>query len=917
MPIHPRLFVLLACLLPVPRSLAAEVEPVLDAMVHTSTGTSGAHISLKVGLNFDAGDGVALMKWDEQDPGFGGSLTTAVGTFKAINGDGSFTLHQMLTDWDESTPFGTTLPVAGVDYVAHPLGTVGFNDTDRADSCDLVGVVRQWRSNPPANHGLIAVPRGQTNAGYPGTFNPEIQLAARERHPGTLDADDLRVTTTTGVPSQLHNVFEAIDDAIVRSDAPNETSRDSGTLSCGVTGPGSSSHALYRFGLGGLLAGLPNGSITFNKAHFLLVTIVADDPAVTYDVHRMLVDWDEATVTWNRFGAGGPQPGTHYKASAIGSFTLGSGARSGSVDVLAEVQSWFGTPAANYGLIIIPRAGSSSSHPLVSSERVAGSLDPDDSRLVVDVSVDLSVGFTHIVRGEVTGLSFVSEADITYRLEYERPSAPGMWTDTGIEVTGNGSTLTVFDPHGYSAQKTYRLAVVSTSQPGPGPTFSDRTADYFTSLSGTTAGFADFDQDGWVDLCDGTQVWRNHGGEFFTVFATIPGRTWGDMNNDGFPDLFSDPDAAVYRNVGGGGFAYVPLPGLPMLASRGSCWGDWNLDGLDDLYVSGYEFPTLSSPQPDARFHSARGTTMTLSWTQHTRRNGRGVTACDFDRDGDTDIYVSNYRLLPNLLWRNDNGVLTEVADAYGADGDAPELTFYNNAHTIGSAWGDFDNDGLFDLFVGNFAHESGFAGINERQPESEFLRNKGSAQSYHFEDMGTGGIIYQEGNASPTAGDWDNDGDLDLFFTAFNGPSRLYRNDGNFTFVDVTADEGLGSLRGDYQGAWADIDNDGDLDLVADGKLMINKGNAHHWLRVRLAGNGVATSRMAVGGQVKITLPGLTAVRQVEAGTGENNQNDPTLHFGLGTHAAPVDLEILWPGGATQLVQDVPVDQTITVAGP
>ena len=218
---------------------------------------------------------------------------------------------------------------------------------------------------------------------------------------------------------------------------------------------------------------------------------------------------------------------------------------------------------------------------------------------------------------------------------------------------------------------------------------------------------------------------------------------------------------------------------------------------------------------------------------------------------------------------------------------------------------------------MGNFAHESGFAGINERQPESEFLRNKGSAQSYHFEDMGTGGIIYQEGNASPTAGDWDNDGDLDLFFTAFNGPSRLYRNDGNFTFVDVTADEGLGSLRGDYQGAWADIDNDGDLDLVADGKLMINKGSAHHWLRVRLAGNGVATSRMAVGGQGKITLPGLTAVRQVEAGTGENNQNDPTLHFGLGTHAAPVDLEILWPGGATQLVQDVPVDQTITVAGP
>lgn len=309
---------------------------------------------------------------------------------------------------------------------------------------------------------------------------------------------------------------------------------------------------------------------------------------------------------------------------------------------------------------------------------------------------------------------------------------------------------------------------------------------------------------------------------------------------------------------------------------------------------------------------------MTLAWTQSGPvRKARGVTACDFDRDGDTDIYVSNYRLQPNLLWRNDNGTLNEVADAYGADGDAPELTFYDDAHTIGSAWGDFDNDGLLDIFVGNFAHESGFGGINERQPESEFLRNRGPGNSYHFEDMGTGGVIYQEGNASPAAGDWDNDGDLDLFFTAFNGPSKLYRNDGNFTFVDVTAQEGASALHGDYQGAWADIDNDGDLDLVADGKLMINKGNGNHWLRVRLAGDGVTTTRMAVGGQVKIVVPGLTMVRQVEAGTGENNQNDPTLHFGLGAHSAPVDLEILWPGGAMQTVQSVSVDQTITVAGP
>lgn len=910
-----RLAILACWLLPVPLCRSADVEPVLDSMVHTANGASGATSVLEIGKNFDSGDGVALMKWDEGDAGFDGLLATALGGFAGINGDGSFTLHQMLTDWDESTSFGNTLPVAGVDYVAHPLAAAGFNEVDRSDSCDLAVIARHWRMDPASNRGLIAVPRGLTNPSYPGVFNPEIQIAARERQPG-LNSDDVRITTTTGNATQLDHVLEAIDDAVIRSAAPSATSRDSAILGCGIVGS-NPSYALYRFGLGNLRVSYPAAALAFDHASFLVFTTNRNDPAITYNVHLMLVDWDEATVTWNRFGAGGPQPGAHYHAVPVGDFTLGGGARSVDVDVRAEVEAWFAAPSSNFGLIIIPRAGTFTELPLVSSDRVPGALDQDDTRLSVNVIADLEVLFTDVRQGDVTGLSFLTEAGVNYALEYELPSAPGTWVDTGVVISGDGSSGTVFDPHGYSALKTYRL-VVTTSQPPLGPTFSDQTATFFSSLSGQTAGFADFDLDGWVDLCDGTQVWRNMGGEFFSVFASLPGRTWGDMNNDGFPDLSSYIDAAVYRNAAGGGFSFVPLPGLPMQASRGSCWGDWNGDGLDDLYIGGYEFPGGATAQPDARYHSSGGAAMTLAWTQTGPvRKARGVTACDFDVDGDTDIYVSNYRLQPNLLWQNDNGMLNEVADVYGADGDAPELTFYDDAHTIGSAWGDFDNDGLFDIFVGNFAHGAGFGGIPERQPESEFLRNRGPANSYHFEDMGTGGVIYQEGNASPAAGDWDNDGDLDLFFTAFNGPSKLYRNDGNFTFVDVSAQEGTSGLHGDYQGAWADIDNDGDLDLVADGKLMINKGSVNHWLRVRLVGDGVTTSKMAVGGQVKIIVPGLTVVRQVEAGTGENNQNDPTLHFGLGAHSAPVDLEILWPGGAAQWVQNVPVDQTITVAGP
>jgi len=178
-------------------------------------------------------------------------------------------------------------------------------------------------------------------------------------------------------------------------------------------------------------------------------------------------------------------------------------------------------------------------------------------------------------------------------------------------------------------------------------------------------------------------------------------------------------------------------------------------------------------------------------------------------------------------------------------------------------------------------------------------------------------GADWVEGYAAPAFGDYDNDGDLDLFVTVFPGygDSRLYRNDGGWNFTNVTGEEGLDWVDASQQAAWADFDNDGDLDLLSGAKLMVNLGNDNHWLKIKLVGDGQSVNSAAIGAQVRITVPGLgTLSRQVEAGTATTgNQNDMTLHFGLGSFSGQVQLEVLWPDGTTEYV-DTPVDCLVVV---
>jgi len=439
------------------------------------------------------------------------------------------------------------------------------------------------------------------------------------------------------------------------------------------------------------------------------------------------------------------------------------------------------------------------------------------------------------------------------------------------------------------------------------PAFVDSTAKLGLTLGTDAACCIDLNGDGYPDLATGSGIWVNEKGARFSRIGEGGNFIGADFDNDGFPDLFSWSQLRLQKNEGGKKFTDWPLPPLPPTVSRGACAGDFDGDGFTDIYVGGYEDWEKDITYPSFWLMNEKGKGFRVVGATATYRT-RGVTACDFNRDGNLDIYASNYRLQPNQLLVNaGKAQFKDAAAEFNAVATSPG---FDGGHSIGACWGDFDADGNMDLFAGNFAHRDS----RGDQPKSRLLRNEGPAKAYHFADLGPSGVFYQESYATPAAGDFDNDGRLDLIFTTVYGTASfgvannpvLYKNQGDFKFADVTAANGVSNLPATYQAAFADFNRDGRLDLVCGGKFFMNQAPVQHWLEVKLIGDGKRVNRDAIGAQVRVRSQGKLITRQVEAGTGEGNQNDLTLHFGLGDNRKHVDLEILWPNGKKQTVRRV-----------
>ncbi len=461
------------------------------------------------------------------------------------------------------------------------------------------------------------------------------------------------------------------------------------------------------------------------------------------------------------------------------------------------------------------------------------------------------------------------------------------------------------------------IVVCTVSGQEPQIAFTDVTGKVGLKPGSGRACWGDLNGDNKVDLISARKLFLNRGGRFEDITAKSglklsgPSAVWGDFSNDGYPDIYSMGNGgSLWLNMKSGKFKQVKVPQNTHDKCQAAAWADVNRDGYLDLWVANYEDSTDYEkkgfrPKPDLLLMGKRGKSfkLAMSTTDEETWHTRGVVFCDFDQDGDVDAFCSNYRLAPNQLWINEKGKFANKAKEYGVAGTpsgpvGSAKRYQAHGHTISACWADFDNDGDFDLLVVNFSHAS------PGQDHTQLFENLGKEGEYKFRDVSKkANFQWQESYAKGAIGDFDNDGLIDVYLgTAYERDSgRLYRNKGNFSFENVTAQAGI-SAKKSYQAAVADYDNDGFLDLLAGGTLYRNKGNKNSWLKVRLTGKKSCRkcTRTAVGAVVRVTAGELTATRQVEAGNC-GNQNEMTLHFGLGPFKGKAKIEITWPCGRKQ----------------
>jgi len=239
----------------------------------------------------------------------------------------------------------------------------------------------------------------------------------------------------------------------------------------------------------------------------------------------------------------------------------------------------------------------------------------------------------------------------------------------------------------------------------------------------------------------------------------------------------------------------------------------------------------------------------------------------------------------------------------------------------MGIAVGDYDHDGNMDVFITTFAGDNYILFHNDGGAIFTDVSYPSGVGEATIPNLGWGTFFF----------DYDNDGHVDLFCAnghvypevdgalreTYRQPLQLFRNAGNGTFREVTR-EALNLPRQAARGAaFADFDNDGDLDVavsIIDGKPLLlenTSGNRANWLRVKLT--GTRCNRQAVGARVKVTAASIVQYSTLRAGESYLSSNDPRLHFGLGK-ASQADLEVTWPGGTTERFAAIPANRQIEI---
>jgi hypothetical protein len=511
----------------------------------------------------------------------------------------------------------------------------------------------------------------------------------------------------------------------------------------------------------------------------------------------------------------------------------------------------------------------------------------------------------------------------------------------------------------------------------------DELTEYLIDVNGEGACFIDYNNDGFQDifLANGTSrhleatgkaphdyLLRNNGDGTFTdvtAQAHLGGSGWhsgcaiGDYNNDGFPDIYvtNFGPNLLYRNNGDGTFTEVAGPAgvadphwdFPKW-SMGAAFGDYDNDGRLDLYVANFakfdpkhlppkpgdpnscklkEVPIACPPdsfdgEQGILYHNNGDGTFTdvtkaagLMRPPNALGRGFGVVFADFNNDGLQDIYQINDSG-PNWFYiNNGDGTFTDASYASGLAVDG----YGNSQGTMGVTVGDYNNDGLMDLYIANWIKQ-----------EKTLYENQGS---HAFTDVtlarGLAPIGYEYCAWGTKFFDFDNDGWLDLWVSfghtdpqvekahpedTFAEPNYMLRNLSGKRFQDVSESAGLRKLR-NHSGrgvAFADIDNDGDVDILVVNKndtptlLRNDGGNRNNWLTIRA--EGVKSNRSGIGARITVTAQGLSRIFDVRGSESYLSGNDLRVNIGMADLRQADQVEIRWPSGRVDRTQDVAVNK-------
>ncbi|HIO77636.1 TPA: hypothetical protein EYG59_03520 [Candidatus Poribacteria bacterium] len=495
---------------------------------------------------------------------------------------------------------------------------------------------------------------------------------------------------------------------------------------------------------------------------------------------------------------------------------------------------------------------------------------------------------------------------------------------------------------------------------------------------GSGGAFFDYDNDGdpdlylvngndWSDLpltgVPTSVLFRNNGDGTFTDVTALSGIdnqgnyghgvTCSDYDNDGDVDVYVTNFGAnvLYRNNGNGTFKDITEEANvgDTLWSTSATFLDYDNDGYLDLYVVNYVHysldvpylpcgankirtychPSLFEGAPD-RLYRNNGNGIFTDVTEAAgirdiggpfHGKGLGVVAADFNDDRTPDIYVANDDTPNYFFYNNGDGTFSEIAllsgCAYSFNGIAQA--------SMGVDAADYNGDGLLDIFVTNLSYETNALYRNNGDgtfTDIIYEANLGK-ESYLYVGFGTGFF------------DYDNDGYLDIFIAnghvidtieqtsdvvTYAQPNQLFHNNQDGTFSQTSFIAGTYFQRKNIsRGAiFGDYDNDGDLDIVvtqSNGKteLLQNEGgNRQNWVRLQTV--GTISNRDGIGTRVIMTADQKSQVQEVHAGSSYLCSNDSNLSFGLGDSTMIDLLEIRWPSGIVQFLENIPANQKIVI---